>query len=265
MNKKKYFFFDIDGTLTDRQTGQIVPSAALAIEQLKAAGHFVSLATGRALYKADVFRRAHGFEHMVCNGGHGIVFDNDIKENRPLDFDKAYAVYQQAEDLGLGCWLALDDSKKVYAKSFLFYDQVGLRKEPSTYIIDADFDPRDWGTIYKLYVAVDKEHEHLLTSKKDLGHLRFERDYLMFQPDEKLAGILRMLDYAGGQPEDVVVFGDDYNDLVMFDQRFYKVAMGNGCAELKAKADLVAPANIDDGIYKVCQDQGWIAAGLDKD
>lgn len=25
--EKKYFFFDIDGTLTDRSTGKIVPSA----------------------------------------------------------------------------------------------------------------------------------------------------------------------------------------------------------------------------------------------
>ena len=51
---KKYFFFDIDGTLTDRSTGQIVPSAAEAVRKLKEAGHFVSIATGRACYKATV-------------------------------------------------------------------------------------------------------------------------------------------------------------------------------------------------------------------
>ena len=50
--EKKYFFFDIDGTLTDRSTGQIVPSAAEAVRKLKEAGHFGSIATGRACYKA---------------------------------------------------------------------------------------------------------------------------------------------------------------------------------------------------------------------
>ena len=32
---EKYFFFDIDGTLTDRSTGQIVPSAAEAVRNLR--------------------------------------------------------------------------------------------------------------------------------------------------------------------------------------------------------------------------------------
>ena len=33
--------------------------------------------------------------------------------------------------------------------------------------------------------------------------------------------------------------------------------MGNGHPDLKAIADEVAPANIDDGIYKVCEKHGW--------
>ena len=48
------------------------------------------------------------------------------------------------------------------------------------------------------------------------------------------------------------MFGDDYNDLNMFDERFFKIAMENGCDELKAKADYVADENVKDGIYKAC-------------
>ena len=87
--------------------------------------------------------------------------------------------------------------------------------------------------------------------------MRFVPTYLMFQPDEKKAGILRMLEYAGGKAEDVVVFGDDYNDLVMFDEAFYGVAMGNACEELKKKAKYVTDLNINDGIYKACVEHGW--------
>lgn len=254
---KKYFFFDIDGTLTDRETNKIVPSAAEAIRKLQEAGHFVSIATGRAYYKSEPFRREQGFQHMVCNGGHGIVLSGVLKENRPLDYEKSFAIYRQAIELGYGVLVAVDDSKKVYTKDYRFYDQSGLRKEPTTYIIDDVFDPADYGAIYKMYISIPEDEEDRLTLKDTVGHLRFVQEYLMFQPDAKKEGILRMLEYAGGKPEDVVVFGDDYNDLCMFDEQFYCVAMGNGCDELKEKADYIAKKNVEDGIYKACEEHGW--------
>ena len=48
--EKKYLFFDIDGTLTDRSTGEIVTSAREALPRLEENGHFVAIATGRAHY-----------------------------------------------------------------------------------------------------------------------------------------------------------------------------------------------------------------------
>lgn len=257
MMDKKYFFFDIDGTLTDNATKEMVPSALEAVRRLEEAGHFVSLATGRANYKAEGFREKYRFANMVCNGGHGIFFDGKLRENRPIDYEKSLAIYKQALELGYGVLVAIDDSQKVYANSFRFYETAGIRKEATTYIVDDAFDPADVDNIYKLYVAIPQEEEHRLTLKDTVGHLRFQKEYLMFQADEKKEGILRMLQYAGGSPEDVVVFGDDYNDLCMFDEKFYCVAMGNACDALKEKADYVAAQNIDDGIYKACESHGW--------
>ena len=57
-NQKKYFFFDIDGTLTDDATHRIVPSAKVALHQLEKNGHFVSIATGRAHYKTISFNQS---------------------------------------------------------------------------------------------------------------------------------------------------------------------------------------------------------------
>lgn len=256
--KRKYFFFDIDGTLTDRATGKIVPSAAEAVRKLEEAGHFVALATGRAFYKAVPFARENGFANMVCNGGHGIYKDGELKENRPIDYEKSLAIYRQARQLGYGVGVAVDDSAKIVMDSFDFYNQAGIRKEPTVYVIDESFDPANLDAIYKMYISIPAEEEDRLTLKDTVGHLRFEPEYLMFQPDAKKEGILRMLEYAGGDPEDVVVFGDDYNDLAMFADEFYRVAMGNStCQELLDRASYVADKNVNDGIYKACEDNGW--------
>jgi len=82
--ERKYLFFDIDGTLTDRATGKIVPSAKEALQRLEENGHFVAIATGRAHYKAEKFTKANGFKNMVCNGGNGLVINGELVMNIPL-------------------------------------------------------------------------------------------------------------------------------------------------------------------------------------
>lgn len=80
----------------------------------------------------------------------------------------------------------------------------------------------------------------------------------MIQPDAKRKGILEMLEYIHASKEDVVVFGDDLNDLDMFNDTWLKIAMGNGHEKLKEIADYVTDLNINDGIYKACVHFNWI-------
>ena len=80
----------------------------------------------------------------------------------------------------------------------------------------------------------------------------------MFQYDAKNIGIENMMNYLQADIKDVVVFGDDYNDLIMFDERWTSIAMGNGCDALKEKATYVTDTNINDGIYKACKKFNWI-------
>lgn len=254
----KYIFFDIDGTLTDNQTKKIVPSAKEALDKLQANGNFVAIATGRAYYKAKKFMEEIGLVNMVCNGGNGIVLNQKLVKNAPLDKAKSLAIIKQAENLGYGVLVAPFDSIDVYSKNTLFLKQAGFRKEPTRYLIDASIDYNKLDDIYKFYISIPKEEEDKLTLMNTLGNLRFESEYLMFQPDDKHQGIIDLMELIDGKLDDVVVFGDDYNDLDMFDEQFYRIAMGNACDALKMKADYITDSNINNGIYNACKVHGWI-------
>lgn len=256
---KKYFFFDIDGTLTNKETGEIVPSAQQALIELQEAGHFVAIATGRAHYKARGFMDKVGLHNMVCAGGGAIVLEDQLVYNVGLDLEKAKAIIKEAEENHVGILLQLTDSIDVYSKNNLFVEQVGERKEPTRYIIDENLDYYGLNQILKIYLSVSEEEESTKTTLKNtLGNLRFVKDYLMFQYDAKDEGIKEMVKILNGNIADVVVFGDDYNDLVMFKEEWTNIAMGNACDALKEKASYVAEANVNDGIYKTCKKFGWI-------
>ena len=91
---KKYFFFDIDGTLTNIHTGKLVESGLETLRKLEENGHFVAIATGRAYYKTVKAAYDAGVHNFVANGGAALVineitaFSNSSvkEENRPIIF-----------------------------------------------------------------------------------------------------------------------------------------------------------------------------------
>ncbi|WP_214480596.1 Cof-type HAD-IIB family hydrolase [Bacillus sp. SM2101] len=69
----------------------------------------------------------------------------------------------------------------------------------------------------------------------------------------KKTGILRLCNHFGVKQSDVIVFGDDYNDLDMFNMNGYGIAMANAVQELKEIADEVTDTNDNDGVAKILE------------
>ena len=67
-----------------------------------------------------------------------------------------------------------------------------------------------------------------------------------------------MMQVLGDDLEDVVVFGDGENDMVMFKDQWMSIAMGNGYPPLLKMADYVTCPAEEDGIKKACEYFGWI-------
>ena len=119
-------------------------------------------------------------------------------------------------------------------------------------------DLHQYKDIYKLYIAGEYPIENTLVSLKELPYCRYHKTYFFVEPTDKAYGIRRMVTMLGGNPKDVIVFGDGRNDLSMFTKEWFCVAMGNGVAELKAKADFVTKDAADDGILYACQHLGLL-------
>ena len=255
--EKKYFFFDIDNTLTD-VSRHITPSSKEAILKLQEKGHFVAVATGRALYRTRDLTDGVGIHNIVCCGGACLVLDGNIVEDTPLDIDKCRRILRHADELGLGWLLTLDDTDSCYVRDYKFLEQGGRRNEVSTYKLIPNLDYEKIDKIVKVYLAMPKGDEQKYPWLDELPYLRFGPNFIVFEQDEKKDGILKMMEMIDGPIEDIVVFGDSKNDLSMFDKRWTSIAMGNGSEDLKAMADYVTTSNLDDGVYNACKHFGWI-------
>ncbi|MDO5109083.1 MAG: HAD-IIB family hydrolase [Erysipelotrichaceae bacterium] len=255
---KKYFFFDIDGTLTNIHTGQLVPSGLETLRQLEANGHFVAIATGRAYYKTVKAAADAGIRNFVANGGAALVINDKLIKNSPLDREKALTVIHEADDLGYGILVAVNDSTDVVMRDRRFLEQFGERREPTNYIYRPDIQYDDLEDIYKIYISIPQKEEYRMKNLDLLGHIRMGADYFWYQHDEKDQGIRDMMEYLGADLKDVVVFGDGENDMVMFRKEWTSIAMGNGDPRLLAIADYVTDAAEDDGIRNACLHYGWI-------
>ena len=77
MNGRKFFFFDIDGTLTTPLTNDYPDSTREAIKELQDNGHFVAIATGRMQADAWEVAKALGICAAVSDGGNALTIHGE--------------------------------------------------------------------------------------------------------------------------------------------------------------------------------------------
>ena len=87
MNGRKFFFFDIDGTLTTPLTNDYPDSTREAIKELQDNGHFVAIATGRMQADAWEVAKALGICAAVSDGGNALTIHGELiyDEGLPLE------------------------------------------------------------------------------------------------------------------------------------------------------------------------------------
>lgn len=256
MARKRYLFFDIDGTLVAGGYGNayVPESTELALRKLREAGHFLCLATGRSQAMAVNYMRQLGFENMVSDGGYGVTVHGRLLGITPIDRNKVIRLIRecQSKDIPWGIQTDNSDTRLVPDVRFEeFTHDIYMKSR----IVDG-LNPENYSEIYKAYIACFYPTEHSLENLVGLPWCRFHKEYFFVEPSDKAYGIKKIMDYFKADYADAIVFGDAMNDISMFTDDWYKVAMGNAIPELKMKADMVTADVEEDGIYKACETLG---------
>lgn len=257
---RKYFFFDIDGTLTSvKKRGEVLDSTINCIKELESRGHFVALATGRAHFRAKEFADQIGIKNMVCEGGNGLFVNGELTYYEPLNQELAKSICLEAVEKGFGLAVSIDDTKIRYSKDDLFGEVVGDMGDFMDVAIDPTLDYSQLIGIRRIFLALKVEEEAMMQSIKQIGFMRYaDHPFVLVEPDDKFKGIRKMMEYLNADEKDVVVFGDGLNDVKMFQDAPMKIAMGNAIDELKELATFVSRDSDDDGIEYACKHFGWI-------
>ena len=256
--RKRYFFFDIDGTLAAGPVdGRYVPeSTKYALAELQRAGHGVAICTGRAHAMARPYMEQLGLADMVCDGGNGIVIDGSLVALEPLDRDACIRVLEECDRKGMLWGVSITDTQERLTRDARFAEAVHDTYMNTT--VDPTLDFHDLPLFYKLFIPCTVEEESRLASLANVPTARFSPYVLFVEPVDKGRGVKRMMEHYGAPLSDAVVFGDGMNDLSMFLPDWTCIAMGNARPQLKERANYVT-ADVDkDGILLACRHFGWI-------
>ncbi len=256
--RKRYFFFDIDGTLAAGPVNSryIPNSTKRAIEELKAGGHFLAICTGRSHAMGEGFMQELGLSSMVADGGNSLTINGRYLGTEPLEREGCIRVIRECERKGIVWAISVDDSKRRITK-WPNYDEL-IHDSYMQTVVDSNLDYESVERFHKVYVLCSPDEEDGIESLASVPKARFSPYAVFVEPVDKGEGIKRCMASLGAPLEDVVVFGDGSNDVCMFLPEWTSIAMGNAIDELKERASYVTASVDDDGIWKACEHYGWV-------
>lgn len=261
----KLIAVDIDGTLTNSRK-EMTPRTRYALLEAQKQGKRVIIASGRQPmgvypYARDLMLdQYHGFI-MSYNGGKIISCDNDeTVVSRP--FPREYLSDIVSVLQGSNITMMTFDDKKIFANTAV-NDYTYIEKDitHAEMVVCEDFVAEVKFPFNKILLAGEplaldrtqealrKRYDGLLDIYKSLPY------FLEIMPFGVSKGSMLpvLLDKLGVSREELIAFGDNYNDMTMIGYAGMGVVMGNGEPEVKKIANYICESNDDDGVAKTIE------------
>lgn len=256
--KKKYLFFDIDGTLTTGTMEGIIPVSTRKTLQELQKNHFVAISTGRPYFMCKDIAKELCIDNIVCNGGNTVYMNGQCLADEPLDKESAIKMLRECDELGYSWCLSYEDKLSYITKNDLIIKKIEIPFIAEHISVVPHLNIEELPQICRMIIAIDKFEEKKLISLGEIVAQRYHESFVMVEPEDKFKGIKVIMEKLNAPFEEIVVFGDGINDIKMFKQAPFSIAVENAIGELKDIADYVTYKSDEDGIKKACEKFGWI-------
>lgn len=262
----KVIFLDIDGTLIGSE-GILTEKTKEALRRAKANGHILMLCTGRPRCQVKgEFREENLFDGMVASAGAYVEFKGEeiyrniiepealktlmltLREAKiPSLYMNKDFMYATAWD-----WEAIKVFYESHAPGCTAFMEANIDKENR--LEDMDQLPQIEKMIFEEAPCTFETVQALVGDAYELVPSSFHKaegcsGELACTGITKAHGMEFVLKHLGVAREDVIAFGDSYNDVEMLDFAGVGVAMGNAPSDIKQNADMVTEHVDADGLY----------------
>ena len=251
----KAVFSDIDGTLLNNQH-QITPKTEEAIKNILKRGIPFIPVSARPPYAITPYTEQLGSQHgMICYSG-ALILDKNLTALysvilAPQDLQKLNELLADFAHLSISYYASLD----------WFCNDVNndwIKQESEITGLNTELLQGNLTEVHKILVMGSAEEIQTVEPvlKQALPHLSIHRskdEYLeITNPAATKAKAIQFMEqHLGISAEQVIAFGDNFNDLDMLQYAGLSVAMGNAPDAIKQVAKEVTATNNEDGIALV--------------
>lgn len=262
MEKIKAIFCDFDWTLFDHKTRSFNQKGVEGLNLAHEKGVKLIIDSARTYHSLkglNTFNLIPFDGFVVSNGGACMIDGKTLYADFiPDEVAKEMTAWLDEHGFGYNLICQYETFIKVRDRKLVkdFY-KVFYEPYPS------DISRYDGQRVLTIQVFCYPEHDRELRALCDKYHLLFNRfadtnTEICGREFLKSKGVKTIYDYLGLNRDEAMAFGDDLNDISMFDMVKYGVCMGNGKDEAKKHAFYVTDPIDEDGLYKALKHFGVI-------
>lgn len=266
MHNIKLVAIDLDDTLL-RDDLTISQFSRDTLQQVQEAGVTVTLATGRMLPSARPYAEQLGFDVPLITYQGALVknvFSGEVLYNCPLSQEVASMVIQYGRRRKVHVNLYVEDKLFVERVTEAGEHYERLAGVPFTRVDDLE-ELLENDLPYKMLLiddeqVIDQELEELQGVLSEAGLEAYltksKPTYLEVNHPRATKGtaLQKLAEWMGISREQVVAFGDSYNDLKMLEYAGYGFAVANAYPEVCARARYTTASNNEDGVALALQE-----------